>query len=378
MYSLAGHQKMIGDPVRMESYVEALRQTVRPGSVVVDLGAGTGVFALWACRLGARRVYAIEPDDVIHVAQEVARANRCADRIEFIQDASTEVSLPERADVIVSDLRGVLPWFENHLPAIADARGRFLAPGGMMIPSRDTLWAAPVKAPELCGPRKSADKMVSDGFDLDLVWRLAANAWQKARVKPEQLLADAQRAATLDYRTVEDPNLVAKVSWTASRAGAAHGLVAWFDTILTEGVGFSNAPTVPEAIYGSAFFPWPESVEVSAGDRIAVELSANLVGTDYLWRWNTCVRDSAGAARAAFQQSTFCEHGGGQLRKRAADYVPETGEQARIDQFVLNLMDGGRSVGEIAHRLLERFPDRFSRREEALARVGELSHRYSR
>ena len=70
------------------------------------------------------------------MAKEIAAANNCSDRIEFVQAMSTDVTLPERADVIVSDIGGMLPWFQKHIPAIADARRRFLAPGGVLIPQR--------------------------------------------------------------------------------------------------------------------------------------------------------------------------------------------------------------------------------------------------
>ena len=70
MYSLAGYGKMIADKVRMDAYSQALRRAVKPGSVVVDIGAGTGICAMLACRFGARKVYAIEPDDAIHVARD--------------------------------------------------------------------------------------------------------------------------------------------------------------------------------------------------------------------------------------------------------------------------------------------------------------------
>ena len=122
MYTISDYSGMIADTVRTEAYIRALRETITPDSVVVDIGTGTGIFALLACRLGARRIYAIEPDDAIQVAQAMAVANGCSDRIEFIQDLSTKVSLPERADVIVSDIGGVLPWFRSHILSIVDAR----------------------------------------------------------------------------------------------------------------------------------------------------------------------------------------------------------------------------------------------------------------
>src|SRR5215510_9070288 len=148
MYSLHFYGQMIADAPRMNAYAEALRHTVNRDSVVMDLGCGPGVFALLACKLGARRVYAVEPDNVIGLAREAAAANGFSDRIEFFEKLSTEITLPEPATIIISDLRGVLPLFEQNVASIIDAHERLLAPGGVLIPHRDVLWAAVVEAPE--------------------------------------------------------------------------------------------------------------------------------------------------------------------------------------------------------------------------------------
>ena len=108
MYSIADYGAMISDKVRMSAFAHALREAVTPGAVVVDIGTGTGIFALLACRFGAGRVYAIEAADAIQVAREIAAANGCADRIEFIQAMSTQVTLPERADIVISDIGDML------------------------------------------------------------------------------------------------------------------------------------------------------------------------------------------------------------------------------------------------------------------------------
>ncbi len=71
-------------------------------------------YALLACKFGAKKVYAIEPNDAIDLARALTEANGFAGRIEFIQGISTTITLPERADVIVSDLRGSVPLFGQH------------------------------------------------------------------------------------------------------------------------------------------------------------------------------------------------------------------------------------------------------------------------
>ncbi len=95
-YSLTSYGDMITERPRMAPYVQALRKAVEPGDVVLDIGAGTGIFSLIACQLGAGCVHAIEPDEAIQVARRSAQANGYADRIVFHQTLSTDVTLPER------------------------------------------------------------------------------------------------------------------------------------------------------------------------------------------------------------------------------------------------------------------------------------------
>src|SRR5262245_14115993 len=115
IYSLASYAGMLDDATRVPAYLEALKRSVRPGSVVLDLGAGFGYFALAACRLGASRVYAVEPAESVSLLPSLARLNGYADRIVTLRDLSTRVTLPEPVDLVVADIRGVLPTLSGSL-----------------------------------------------------------------------------------------------------------------------------------------------------------------------------------------------------------------------------------------------------------------------
>jgi protein arginine N-methyltransferase 1 len=375
---------MINDVRRMDAHVQALRQTIRPGSVVADLGTGTGIFALLACQFGARRVYAIEPADVIQVAGEIARANGFGDRITFIQDISTRVELPEKVDVIVSDLRGSLPLHQRNIPSIVDARRRFLAPGGSLIPLRDILCATVVEMPGLYQNRfVSPWQSNRYGLDMKVAAPRAINSIEVAlRITPEQLLTDSRCWATLDYDRIESPNVHATETWTVARAGTAHALGIWFDTTLAQDVGFSSGPAESESVYGKYILPLAEPVPVSEGDRITVRLRADLVDKNYVWRWDTCVFDCDQPERpkARFEQSTFlgASFSVGELRQRASSHVPTLNVEGQVLQFVLAQMTGAVSLETISRRLIEEFPGRFADVQEALTQVCELSAKYGR
>lgn len=300
MYSLHFYGQMLADAPRMDAYAAALRHAIRPDSVVMDLGCGPGVFALLACKLGARRVYAVEPNNVVGLAREVAAANGFADRIEFFEKLSTEIALPEPATIIVSDLRGVLPFFQQHIPSIIDARKRLLARDGVLIPRRDVLWAAVVEAPEQYAELVSPWQ---DQFDLDLsaATRHITNTWRKSHIKSEQFLTEPVCWSTIDYYEVDSPDVRAEISWRAARKGTAHGFAVWFDSELIDDARFSNHPAAPRMIYGQGFFPFSQPVEVSEGSRIDLRLAAKFVQDDYVWRWDTDFPDQ----KRSFKQSTF-------------------------------------------------------------------------
>lgn len=379
-YSLTSYGQMITD-LRMESYVQALRRTVRPGDIVVDIGAGTGIFSLLACQMGAGHVHVIEPDDAIQVARQNAAANGYADRITFHQALSTDVSLPAPADVIISDLRGALPLFQHHIPSIVDARTRLLAPGGALIPNRDSLWAALVEDPDTYRPYAEPWLRNEYGLDMSAGQPLVVNTMFKTYLKPDRLLVPPQQWAILDYTTIESPNLAGEPAWKIERAGTAHGLLLWFDAVLVEGVGFSNAPGEPKLTYNQMFFPLQEPVALEPGDAVSVRLRADLIEGGYIWQWKTRIQGSRdGSIKANLAQSTFfgTPVSVDTFRKKQTGFRPLLDKAGQADRFILVLMDGSLSLDEIADRAWREYPAVFIDRKQALTRVGELSVKYAR
>ena len=100
---VAYHQSLLQDRERMGAYRRAVHEVVRPGDVVLDLGAGSGALSLFACQAGARRVYAIESGDAIELAREMSRRHGLQDRIVLVNERSYRARIDEPVDVIVTE-----------------------------------------------------------------------------------------------------------------------------------------------------------------------------------------------------------------------------------------------------------------------------------
>lgn len=378
MFTLPQFAKMIADRERLDAHVRALRRLVTPASVVIDIGAGTGIMSLLACQAGARRVYAIEPSGAVQILAQAARDNGFAERIVILPRRSTEVTPPERADVIVSDLRGVLPPLGTHFADIADARERLLAPGGRLIPSVDTLWAAPLSAEDLYEERRAVWQGAPHGLDLRSAQPYVDNLTERVRARAEQVLGGAVPWARLDYHAPLARAVRGSGTCAVTKAGAAHGLCVWFDTELVDGVGYSNAPGAPvTSIYGQIFFPWPEAVALAPGDHVQFELRADPVDGEYLWTWSTEIRRAGDEAPSRrFRQSTFKSWpvAPEALRAPAASSLSAAGADTLA---VLEGLRAGRTVAEIAERLRASQPRRFSSVDAAQRFVAELAQRYA-
>lgn len=80
-----------------------------PGSVVVDVGCGSGILSIIAAKLGASRVYGVDAaDQTVEIATANAAAHGVIDRVVFAQGDMFEPLDPSiEADVVIGDVSGI-------------------------------------------------------------------------------------------------------------------------------------------------------------------------------------------------------------------------------------------------------------------------------
>jgi predicted RNA methylase len=93
------------DKKRTLAFREAINQVVKPGDVVVEVGAGTGILSLFAAGAGAARVHAVEIDPVLAASlRETVRLNNLETKMEIIEGDALTVGLPANVDVVIGEL----------------------------------------------------------------------------------------------------------------------------------------------------------------------------------------------------------------------------------------------------------------------------------
>jgi protein arginine N-methyltransferase 1 len=282
------HDLMLGDQLRMTAYHAAIAETVRPGDTVLDLGTGTGILARWALESGAARVYGIDLNEtVLATATERLAAAGLADRFHPLLGLSFDLELPERVDVIVSEILGNLADNENAPVILDDARRRFLRPGGTMLPQRVESYLVPVAAERAHaeisrgepqqggGPEQFAELLRGRGarsaFDLyyDAIVPISGYLAAPRVVRSFDLEHDCASVGA-SYRV--------PLVFTAHRAGRLTGLKGYFVATLSKTValdisGDRIAERTTSDSWKHCYLPIEHPIDVRQGDRIAVTFS---------------------------------------------------------------------------------------------------------
>lgn len=301
-YAQLYHQKqMLADHNRMAAYHAAIlgNSDVFKGKIVMDIGTGSGILAVWAAQAGARKVYAIEYTDMANHARKVMEANGVADTVTVIQGAVEEIVLPieedgletddpehpERVvDIFISEWMGYFLLRESMMDSLVRAREKFLKPAtGLMFPSHTTMYVAPVQDDEerRTGLNEYSASM-SDwadfqettkqvyGVDMDILKKdfdreqkeyfLWSSRWRE--LPDEAVLAEPKAIKFLDMMTctIEDSKGIAAgdplaqfdFSIDGSRNyGPVSGFAGWFtaDFKSRTDVGGDSAPKLPNPAF---------------------------------------------------------------------------------------------------------------------------------
>jgi predicted RNA methylase len=99
--------RCLADQQRTLAFREAIRANVIPGDVVLDLGTGSGIMALFAAEADARKIYAVEIGEYLaRAAAQTFAQSKYVERFTLLRTNACDLSLQdiESPDVVICEM----------------------------------------------------------------------------------------------------------------------------------------------------------------------------------------------------------------------------------------------------------------------------------
>jgi len=283
---LEAHLPLVADQVRVDAYARALHRQA-PGLRVAELGCGTGLLSVLAARAGAASVWACEETDTIDLARAVLAANGLSERVVLVQGDSRDLAPPTPVDLLVHEVFGVDPFDEGLLSSLADARARWLAPGGRLLPQGLSVFGAAVGglAWRRTPPLAEVLAALRERWELDLGPVLAAARGQLRR-RPEAvtdppdracLLGEPSALLTLDLHAPGDLSAPRAARLDLPRGGTVDALLVWQRIDLDGHDTLSTGPWDPPTHWGWLVYDLVEPLTVPPGGAVELQVAVATV-----------------------------------------------------------------------------------------------------
>jgi type II protein arginine methyltransferase len=275
---------MMNDEVRNKAYSDALKLAVGDGDVVLDIGTGSGLLSLMAAASGAEQVITCETSRTIaEVAKEIININGYREKISVLNKKSTDlivgVDLPQRADLIISEIFSSEFVGEGVRTTILDANKRLLKKGGRMIPQSGKIRIALIdNSPEIFNNTSVASV---HGFDLSKFNSISQNRFNlKPRDNPLLLSnpEDAFNISLYDESEVVGEEKIIKLR--VNQNGLCVGLIQWIWIHLYKEIEYENKPGENDSHWATPIYLFDEPVVAKIGDVLEIKA---VLGEDYVW-----------------------------------------------------------------------------------------------
>ena len=235
-----------------------------------------------AAKLGAREVFLYEAAEVAGVAAKVLKANG-ARNCHLFPCHSTEMVDPPKVDVVVSETLGNYALEEHIVETLADARKRFLKPGGRADPAqaRAVRGAGRQRPPASRVRRLGCDRLRSlRRQDDEPQQHLRAHAVGEGAARRRRLW-DA-----IDLGSDSRSSRKGEAGWKLKAATTIYGFATWWSAELAPGIALSTAPDAPRTHWEQLYFPLLSPIAAKAGETVGIALRSRTspkAGTHVAW-----------------------------------------------------------------------------------------------
>jgi len=365
---LKEHFGYLSDAIKRQQYEGAIADVVAPGTVVLDLGCGSGLLGLMALRAGADIVHFVDETAILEVAKGSVARQGWLNRARFHRCNSFELELAQRVDVVICDHVGYF-GFDYGIPALlADARQRFLKPGGVMIPTRIDLKLAGVSS-ENCHNTIANWRDGTVPSEFSWVSSLQTNVKQAVTLTPQEFISEPVNLGSISLGSQLDTFVSWTVEVVCTREGEFHGVGGWFECQLANDIWMTNSPLADGRLQRpQVFLGLEHPVMVKQGELVKVTIMAR--PDDHVIAWRIEFSDQG----LQFTHSTWNALllDGADLARAQPDRVVSLNARGRARQIVLSYCDGKRTVAEVEAAVLQAHPQLMPSRQALSAFVMQV------
>ncbi len=347
-------RSMALDKRRNSFYERALRAVIKPSSVVIDAGAGIGTLGLMAAKLGAARVYLVEPATRIEAARKLAEANGVADRVVLIPDTLEAAPIDEQVDIILSVFTGNFLLEEDLLPTLFYARDRWLKPDGFLIPGGASMVTVPVSMSEYYDAQIGSWQQSFAGVSHAGMHDHAVNSLYYERFNDitHQQLATPKAFGALDFYEATQASCDETVSFVIEEDGVCHGLLGWFDMRFGDDT-LSTGPGAPAMHWSQVYLPADPPITVQRGQKLTTTIRRAEQGE---WHWRITSNDGDVQQHSTFLSQPLSVM---ELTRRSGTFRPTLNQRGEALKWLLASMDGEQSAEALSTLLQAKYPEVF-------------------
>ena len=223
---------------------------------------------------------------LVTFARAIVEENGLSDKITIIKGKIEEIELPvEKVDIIISEWMGYFLLYESMLDTVLVARDKYLVEGGLILPSKATMFVAGIEDAEYKDEKIEFWNSVY-GFNMSSIKFDALHEPLVDCVKRDAVATTAFAFKEIDILTVTKGDLSFQVPFTihGARQDNIHALLSWFDIDFSGGlhktIHFSTGPFAEYTHWKQTVFYLNDVIAVNDGDEITGQLTCRPNGSN--------------------------------------------------------------------------------------------------
>ena len=235
----AWHFSMMNDDLRNGAYDRAICKAVKPDSLVLEIGTGSGLLAMMAARAGAKRVVTTEMVPLLaQKAREIVATNGYQQQVSVLCKKSNYleigVDLPEKADLLITETFDAGFLGEDAVVSVNHARKYLLKPDAVILPRGGTIFGTLLESRKLWeegGVHEAA------GFNLKPFNQFCeTKSCKYVQNFPHRRLSRDFEIFDFDFMGDPITEEVKEIPLKITHGGTLHAIIYWFRLQLDEDI----------------------------------------------------------------------------------------------------------------------------------------------